>query len=77
MDKFQTHSRIMLEADVREATLRYMEKNGTETFSEALNALARVGGGRAAPVRGDRPGEIGMAVLEDGLGRKNQSGNGG
>ena len=43
MDKFQTHSRIMLEADVREATLRYMEKNGTETFSEALNELARSG----------------------------------
>lgn len=54
MDKFQTHSRIMLEADVREATLRYMEKNGTETFSEALNALARVG---AAELR--RCGAIG------------------
>lgn len=43
MNKFQTPSRIMLEADVREAALRYMEENSTETFSEALNELARSG----------------------------------
>ena len=43
MNKFQTLSRIMLEADVRETALRYMEENSTETFSEALNELARSG----------------------------------
>ena len=43
MNKFQTPSRIMLEADVREAALRYMEENSTDTFSEALNELARSG----------------------------------
>ena len=43
MNKYQIRSQIMLDADVREATLRYMEENSTETFSEALNELARSG----------------------------------
>lgn len=43
MNKYQIRSQIVLDADVREATLRYMEENSTETFSEALNELARSG----------------------------------
>lgn len=50
----RVRGRVVLEADVRDATLMYVEQCGADSFSQALNALARVG---AAELR--RCGAIG------------------
>ena len=50
----RVRGRVLLEADVREMALAYKEQCGADSFSQALNALARVG---AAELR--RCGAIG------------------
>ena len=57
MNKNRVRSRIMLEAVVRDATLMYQEQCGADSFSQALNALARVGAAelrRCGAIGGDK-----------------------